>query len=387
MSVSRSILGFLLALCLLGAAHSQEEKQKVIAGKADVLRHIPKKFATLVECLPSKRKVRLRVDGEEQALLWPVQADAEIKVHGWWGRLSQFPINDRVWVWFAIDRDKKPKAVWMIADELSEQDIHGKPHEIQDVENDQVDIPETEKLEPRRLRIREGMTIPSVGDLVYVQTAGAVLREAHSSEEFEIHREAQQSWTRDQWREHGLPGSVSVLHPLGGEMEVLLDHEAMRWARYLKPGVKVSILQERPIKAVVKEVQTWRERTILRLVTHTGVDQLDLTVGQRIGLLVPEPPKEVQDSDLPTDIGRLTDKQDRIDWFLASTYCTCGIGKDRCTGMFYVQASCNVNACGMPNQLANEIAALIDDEKSDLEIYNQLKENRGRDFGKPHLLR
>lgn len=398
MLVFRSITLLTLSVLLpatLGAEQekeNQEEEAKppaVIAGKADVLRHVPKKFATLLEVDASQGNVRLHVEGDAEPTTWPVSKDAEIKVHGWWGRLSQIPIGDRVWVWFAINRDKKPVSVWMLADELSEQDIHGQPYEVISVDGDQatVDIPHTEKLDPRSLKIADTLNLPAVGQLAYLQTASGALREAHSSEAFEKLRDTQQQWLREQWHEQGLPGSVSVLHPLGGEMDVLLAHEAMRWARYLEPGAEVSILQDRPIQAVVKEVQPWRERTLLRLVTKSGVDQLDLGVGQPIGLRVPEPPKEIQDSDLPTDIGRLQNKQDRIDWFLASTYCTCGIGGDRCTGMFYIQASCNVNACGMPNQLAREIAALIDAEKSDREIYAELKADRGRDLWQPHLLR
>ena len=380
----------LVFVFLFSAAYGEEEeKKKVVAGKADVMRHVPKKFATLVGYDPDEQKVRLHVEGEDEAILWPVVADAEIKVHGWWVRLSQLHIGDRVWVWFAIDRNKKPKAVWMLADELSEQDIHGEPHEIQSIDGNHVtvDVPETEELEPRRLTLGEGLEMPNLGELVYVQSAGDTLREVHTSEAFEALRRKQQDWLRSQWREHGLPGSVSVLHPLGGEMDVLLDHEAMRWARYLEPGADVSVHQDHEIKAVVKEVRLWRERTVMRLVTQSGVDQLDLTVGQRILLRVPEPPAEIQASDLPTDIGRLEEKQARINWFLASTYCTCGIGKDRCTGMFYVQASCNVNACGMPNELSDEIAGLIDDNKSDREIYQELKGSRGRSFWQPHLLR
>src|SRR5208283_145455 len=56
---------------------------------------------------------------------WPLTPDAEVKVAGWWGRLEQFRSGDRVWVWLQLDRGKRPVAVAMLADEPSEQDVHG----------------------------------------------------------------------------------------------------------------------------------------------------------------------------------------------------------------------------------------------------------------------
>ncbi len=170
-------------------------------------------------------------------------------------------------------------------------------------------------------------------------------------------------------------------------MEILLDHEAIRWGRYLKTGDKVTIPTTRPINAVVHTVRPWRERTRLRLVTNSGLDQLDLAVGRRARVIVPEPPEEVQQSMEPTDIGRLDERQERLDWFLNSVYCSCGIRGDRCTGMFYVQASCNVNACGTPGELLGSIGEYIDDGLSDREIFTRLVEDRGRDIWQPHLLR
>jgi hypothetical protein len=52
-----------------------------------------------------------------------------------------------------------------------------------------------------------------------------------------------------------LPGTVSVQHTFSGELELLVDHEAMRWARSLKTGDVVHIQAEPPIKA------SWRRPT------------------------------------------------------------------------------------------------------------------------------
>lgn len=387
----RSLAPFLfLAATPLLAAGEKPRPPKPVAGKADLLKHVPKKFATLVSVDAENFSIRLRIEGENEESSWPVLPDAEIKVHGWWGRLEQLRSQDRAWVWFAIDRDKKPTAILMIADEMSEQDIHREPLVIRETRdtNLTVHVPDAGKVPERTLQTPGGYDGPrNIGATLYAQTSGREIRRGVGPEEFESLRQRQREWLRALWRKQGLPGTVSTLHPLGGEMEIILDHEAIRWGRYLKNGDKVTIPTTRPINAVVHTVTPWRERTRLRLVTNSGLDQLDLAVGRRAQVIVPEPPEEVQQSMEPTDIGRLDERQERLDWFLNSVYCSCGIRGDRCTGMFYVQASCNVNACGTPGELLGSIGEYIDDGLSDREIFTRLVKDRGRDIWQPHLLR
>ncbi|HUG90125.1 MAG TPA: hypothetical protein VML55_04780, partial [Planctomycetaceae bacterium] len=216
--------------------------------------------------------------------------------------------------------------------------------------------------------------------------AGETVRLLLDQESLEHLRGQQRGRLRQDWREKGLPGTVTVLHPLGGEMEVLLDHEAIRWGRFLKPGDEVRLKTAEPIVAVVRHVRPWRERTLVRLVV-SGWDQTDLTSGQRIALSVPELPQDVQESALPPDLDRPRSKEERIEWFLSTVYCTCSIGGDGCTGMFYTQSSCNVNACGMPNVISKRVAGLIDQELTDRQILEKLAQDRGELLLKPHLLK
>lgn len=367
------------------------KKPKIVAGKADFLRNVKKKFARFVSAdLESQpARVRLQIEGEDEEREWSILPDAEVKIHGWWGRVNQLAPNDRVWVWFTMDRAKKPTDVLMIADELSEQDIHQVPYTFKSIEEGAIVVhfPHEAKIPERKLTIPEGQFSElAAGDEFLIQTANGELREAVTAEDFEELRIAQQEKLREIWREHGLPGQVSFTHPLSGEMDLILDHEAKRWGRYLKNGDEVTIQTENPIKAVVKTVRPWRERTQIRLVA-SGFGQRDLTPGQRIQLSVPEPPAEVQSSDLPTDLGRIPGKSERVEWFLATIYCSCGVGKDVCTGMFYTLESCNVNACGGPNELRRIIGEMIDKEMSDEQIFVQLREDRGAAVWRPHLLR
>ena len=379
------------------------ERIKQIAGKAEVLRRAPKKFAVFQEAASDNSTVTLRLEGDDAPTTWPVQSDAEIRIRGWWGRLAECRGGDRVWVWFTADRQRQPKSVLMLADEISEQDIHNDPPVLEAVDPEQRTVVlKAPSGEQRMLVLAEGAklrrlddgfefqaasgeTSPvSTGDKVYAQTSGETVHLLLDQESLERLRSQQRDGLREIWREEGLPGTVTVLHPLGGEMEILLDHEAIRWGRALNTGDEVRIRTEEPIVAVVRHVRPWRERTLVRLVV-SGWDQTDLVNGQRVSLSVPEPPQDVQSSNLPPDLDRPRDKDDRIEWFLSTVYCTCSVGGDGCTGMFYTQSSCNVNSCGMPTTIRRRVAALIDEGRTDRQILETLSKERGELLLKPHL--
>ena len=306
---------------------------KEVAGTAEFLRAVPKKYGTIQAVDPKARTATLLIDGEKEPRAWPLTPDAEVKVVGWWGRLEQLPKGARVWAWFHTDRKKQPTSIFLLADAASEAAIHDKP----------------------------------------------------PAADHEAKHQAQRAWLRERWVKDGLPGTVTFAH-VAGEADVMLDHEAMRWGRSLKAGDRVSLAADPPIPAVVKDVRPWRERTQVRLVIN-GVDIADLKAGQRTHLKMPTPPKYVEEGDYPPDIGRSRTKEERIEWFLATIYCTCKVGGDICTGDFYTLASCNPNGCGMPNATRRRIAAMIDKGMDDKQIFDDLRAERGPLMTKPHLLK
>jgi hypothetical protein len=304
------------------------------AGSAELLRLLPKSFATLKTFDAKARTVTLLLDGEKVAKVWPLEPDAEVKVAGFWGRLEQFKPDQRVWVWLKLNRQKNPTSVVLLADERSEEHIHNK----------------------------------------VVLAPGA----------FDTKFEDQVRWMRQRWGEEGLPGTVGVAHLFSGEVEVLIDHEGMRWARALARGATVHISAEPPIKAVVKAVTPWRERTQVRFVVGE-LAASELKPGARVLVRVPDP-GPVERAEYPPDIGRERTRAERVEWFLASTYCTCSVKKDTCTGHFYTLASCNPYGCGAPNITRKKIAALIDEGKTDRQIWDALVKENGPLTTRPHLL-
>ena len=308
-------------------------KEKPIAGTAEFLRLLPKPFGVVKAVDAKARTVSLLLDDDKTAKEWPVEPDAEVWLNGFWGRLEQFKPDDRVWVWLKLDRKQQPVSVAMLADAVSAADIRN------------AKTPD-EAAEPKR--------------------------------------KEQRAYLRKQWESYGLPGMLTFQHVFSGELEVMLDHEAMRWGRSLKEGDAVELTADPPIKAVVKGVTPWRERTTLRLVVGE-LESSELKPGQRIGVKMTPPAKEVDESPYPPDLGRKRTADERVEWFLASMYCVCGVGKDTCTGHFYTLASCNPNGCGAPTATRDEVRKWIDAVKTDKEIWDALLKDRGPLMTRPHL--
>jgi hypothetical protein len=313
---------------------------KEIAGTAEFLRLLPKPFATLKSFDAKSRTIVLLADGDKEEKIWPLEADAEVKVDGWWGRAEQLRPGDRVWAWLKLDRKKTPVSIVMLADEVSEFDFHAS--------------------------LRK-------------KTAARF-----TADDIEARRARQKEWLANLWAKEGLPGTLTFLHVFSGELELTLDHEAMRWARSLRPADSVELSAEPPIKGVVKSVTPWRERTLVRLVVGE-LEAADLKIGQRLTLKMSPPTQSVQASTYPPDIDAPRAKSERADWFLASIYCTCGVDGDICTGHFYTLASCNPNGCGMPNATRASLNKMIDQALSDREIFDELLKKHGRLLLRPHL--
>src|SRR5262249_13098 len=74
---------------------------------------------------PQQRRITLLLEGETESKQWPVRPDAEIWRDGWWGRLDQVTLGDRVWGWFQKGDAGEPLAIWLLAVELSEENLYG----------------------------------------------------------------------------------------------------------------------------------------------------------------------------------------------------------------------------------------------------------------------
>ena len=278
-------------------------------------------------------------------------------------------------------------------DELSEQEIHGGGVVLEAHQGNDLTLKPTvgknRTVRATQTEIFRGSAKATLdefkkGEKVYVQTKPEGARLILDVAAFAIRKDEQKAILRKMWTERGLPGTVVFLHRFSGEMDFMLDHEAMRWGRSLKPGDAVRLQTASPIPAVVKQVKPWRERTEVRLVV-AAADLGDLTPGQRLPLYMSPPVMEVELAQLPPDLDRPRSKAERIEWFLASMYCACGVSGETCTGDFYTLASCNPNACGMPHFMRQALSAKIDKGLTDRQIFEELLKEQRPDLLKQHL--
>ncbi len=325
------------------------DPKQIVLDRSSFLRTAVKAYAVYLGSDPAKGELVMRKEGEAEGKAFAIDPDAEVRVRGYWGGLGDLVPGDRVWTWTRVGPDGKPRALIMVADEISEQDIHQIPWELvsADPEKREVAIRRTldrKNEQTRTLKAaaalglaREGEDavfrggenpIPvKPGGLVFVRTTGPELLEVARPEDLAAIREAQKARLEERWRKEGLPGTIGAFHPLTGELEVVLDHEAIRWGRSLKPNDRVRILQEKPIHAAVLEMRPWNERTRVTMAV-SGRELADLAPGRRVRLGIEEPSAEARASKIPPDAGRLKDASARAEWFLASTYCTCSIAGD-----------------------------------------------------------
>src|SRR6266851_3601012 len=176
-------LALLPLACMLAAApltaadpKAINDQMKEVAGAAEFLRSVPKHFATLKAMDRAKRRVTLLMEGDKESREWPLAADAELKLNGWWGRLDQFTIGDRVWVWLQLDRVKQPIAISMLADELSEQDIHGTGMPLEARDEKGATFKQTSGKSVTLPTAKEKLDNLKVGDKFYVQTRDGAAR-------------------------------------------------------------------------------------------------------------------------------------------------------------------------------------------------------------------
>jgi hypothetical protein len=377
-----------LGLVLLALAGMQEkpsaEAEKILREKAELLRKCPKFFAAFVKADAAKNEITLRKEGESEDRSWSVDPDAEIRVDGFWGRLEDLVPGDRIWLWARLDRDLKPAGLVLITDEISEQDVHQLPWTLVSADDAKREAVlrrgKDKKEETRTVKLDERVRY---GESVFVQTAAGAVRRMLRPEDLEGARDKARARQAERWKREGLPGTVAFTHALAGELEVMLDHECMRWGRALNTGIQVKVDLVKPITAVVHAVAPFHERTRLTLAV-TGREFSELRAGQRVRVLVPEPASDAPP--LPTDAGRPRDKTARAEWVLASTYCNCSIAGDACTGMYYTLASCNPLTCGMPNKVRGLVAPMVDQGVGDKEILESLEKSLGPGIYKPHLL-
>jgi hypothetical protein len=225
-----------------------------------------------------------------------------------------------------------------------------------------------------------------IGEPVHVQSTGETARLILDPAAFEKRRAAQKAALRKRWVDEGLPGTLIFSHPDRREVELMLDHESMRWSRSLQPGDEVILQAGNAISAAVRQLRPWRERTQVLLGTN-GSQLSAQDVGRRVTLRLVHPPAITDDAVFPAGLDKSRSKPERLDWLVSSLYCTCGM-HDGCAGQPFTLAACDSfgkTPCGLAKHTRELVADLIEQGLSDREIVEELKRKRGPNLLRPHM--
>ena len=373
-----------------------------VAGPQGNLDVTSRRFAVLNDVDARQQRVTLLLEGETEPKVWSLRPGAEVWHDGWWGRLDQFAVGDRVWAWFETDSARQPLAVSLLADELSEQDLYA-PVNIQEVNaagpdartvtlvtvRDGKSLARTIKLANAEV-FRGDAQAPhdslKVGEQVHVQSTGEAARLILDPAAFAQRRSAQKAALRQRWTNEGLPGTLIFSHPERQEVEVMLDHEAIVWGRSLESGDEVALQTGNRIPATVRKLRPWRERTQVLLGSNAS-DLSALNVGRRVMLRLARAPAITDDDSFPAGLGVPRGKAERLEWLVSSMYCTCGM-HDGCAGQPFTLAACDSfgkTPCGLAKRTREEVAELIEGGVSDRQIVGELLRKRGQNLLRPHM--
>lgn len=378
----------LLVLAAVGMLGAQDAP----FSKGDYFARVKKVFARLVSIDAKTNRVTFVVDGtSDERTLQMIEA-AELIRNGTWARAADFSGGLRVWIWIDLNRKSEWTRVRMIADELSSHDIHVARYRVASVEGGRLRLEHkvlgTETLEfNEQTRFVMDSDAPEIGDEVVFQTRyegkRRVLRRVADGAGLERLRKKQHEQLVARWKKAGIPGTLTQVNPASAEVTLLIDHEGREWTRTLQPGAEVKLVAADSVAGRVRAVRPAREKTELTIVIN-GLDQASLEPGARVGLIM-DPPEAI-DPKVPAGLGRSRDRGERIEWLLASIYCTCGNRRNVCVGHFYTLAACLSPECPMPERMRRQFGELIDQGKSDREIYDGLLEKRGALIRKQHLM-
>jgi hypothetical protein len=120
---------------------------------------------------------------------------------------------------------------------------------------------------------------------------------------------------------------------------------------------------------------TSRREAIHAANNHPGPDFIRFNIGtghQRI------------DFETPPDLGRFTNRQERIDYLVSTIYCPCGMMGDSCAGHWITLAACKLHGCGMPNLIAKLAGEWTEAGKSDEAILAELVKRYGKNVLRLH---
>ena len=324
-----------------------------------------------------------------------LEPQSEIYVRGGWGQITEFTPGQRVYVMGKTNRAGNLVA-HAVADEISIQAMSQPPTLV---ESDATagryvfGLPSSKRWTIySRANSQAGCSPQTLqpGSVCYFNSAEAGAERVFlcffDQKSYDAQLRARREAQLNHARSEGLAATVLGGGNASGSVDFLVHRSDSLFARTLKAGDRVAIpapSPDPPRSFAIREVLPDYSRTRLRI--EMGAERANtLEPGQEVRLQFALPPEI--DWEKPMDLGRFPGRQARIDYFLSTVYCTCGMMGTACAGHWNTLAACKLHGCGMPDLVSRLVGPWIDAGRSDREILAALLQREGPWLLKQHQL-
>ena len=333
-------------------------------------------------------------DKREHQLL--VTSQTEFHVEGAWGSMADFTPNQSVYLLATTDEKTNLVSVHAITDDLSLQAM-SRPYVLKEYdqrEGRMVLVDAEGRRAPLDLQVnrktkfltQQGAAIKP-GSTVYCnvvrQVSESTATELFDAASFDARRKKRLERQRNELTKNGLTGTVMEVDGANHRIGVMVRRADAWFARFFKVNSSVRIISQHCERTActVAAVHPDYSRVRIRLECPVSVFS-SIQTGDELALFAKLPDKI--NFDTPPDLGRFTDRQERIDYLLSTIYCPCGMMGDSCAGHWNTLAACKLHGCGMPNLISKLAGEWIGAGKSDEAILAELVQRYGKNVLKLH---
>jgi hypothetical protein len=328
-------------------------------------------------------------DKKEHSLLLSQQT--EFHVEGAWGSIADFEPNESVYLIATSNEKKELVAVHALVDDISMQAM-SRPYVLKEYnpqEGRVVLVDEKLRKAPVVLRVsaktkfltQQSDPIKVGGTFYFNMNRNGSERTAPElldAPAFEARRQRRWEKQREDLKRNGLMGTIAEVVAANNRMEVRVRRSDAWYARWLKINDTAELQSQarEKISCTVAAVHPDYSRIRIRLDFPEGrIPQIHS--GDEVAIFTQLP--EQTSFEKPPDLGRFTERQERIDYLLSTIYCPCGMMGDSCAGHWNTLAACKLHGCGMPNLITKLIGERIEAGRSDEAILDELVQRNGKD--------
>ncbi|MBI3877294.1 MAG: DUF3179 domain-containing protein [Verrucomicrobia bacterium] len=369
---------------------------RLIQGERLDWQKLVKTTGHLVNMDPAGKSLTVFTDHDKKEhQLW-FTPQTEYHVEGAFGSLAEFSPGQSVYVIATVNEKKELASVHALADDLSMQAM-ARPLVLKeyDRKNGRLSFIDEKSRKPTvELNVNANTRFPAEPSAqiqpgrVYYFTSTHTGTERTATElldesAFEARKNQRLQRQRDDLLKHGLSGTVLNVDAANHRIEVMIRRSDTWFARSwrLNAAVQFMAAAQPTVAGKIIAVQPDYSRVRIRL-DFTGLATPEVQAGDEVAILGKLPDKI--DFDAPPDLGRFIGRQERIDYFLSTIYCSCGMLGSSCAGHWNTLAACQLHGCGMPNLITKLVGERIDVGKTDEAILAELIERNGKNILKLH---